>query len=223
MRGWSQFDPVGDRLPLLAVALEAGRGDVPEREAVGGEVDVVLRVAQEAEQRHVDALQEGAQLVGRDRALARAHADDRRSAPWRCAGARAARRRTSCVAWMSKMLGCSGISTLSASFITSSRRLPCRPAGRVEDDVRRALGRPDDVVAAHLPGRDRRQPGRAQARARCCDDCWRSTSPSITALAARGEVAGEVGRQRRLAHAALRVGDHDHRHATPPLLVLRVC
>ena len=35
-------------------------------------------------------------------------------------------------------------------------------------------------------------------------------------MAARGEIAREVGRQRRLADAALRVGDHDHRHASPP-------
>ena len=42
-----------------------------------GEVDVVLCVAQEGEQRHFEPFDEGAQPVDRDRALASAHADDR--------------------------------------------------------------------------------------------------------------------------------------------------
>ena len=61
-----------------------------ERQPVGGEVHVVLRVAQKAQHRHAHRLEEAAQLVGGDRALAGAHADHRRAGPCRCAGARAA-------------------------------------------------------------------------------------------------------------------------------------
>ena len=45
------------------------------------------------------------------------------------------------------------------------------------------------------------------------DDCWRSTSPSITAWPRGGQVAGDVGGQGALADAALGIGDHDDRHA----------
>src|SRR4030095_15200933 len=69
--------PRDDRLPLLAVALESGRRDVPQRQTVRSEMDVILRVAQEPEQGDTDAVEELAQLVGRNRPFACAHADDR--------------------------------------------------------------------------------------------------------------------------------------------------
>src|SRR5450755_1311364 len=50
--------PHDDGLPLLPVALEAGRRHVPQRQAMRCEVDVVLGIAQEAEQRHAHAGQE---------------------------------------------------------------------------------------------------------------------------------------------------------------------
>ena len=115
------------------------------------------------------------------------------------------------------MLGCSGISTLSASFMHLVEALAVQARRRVEDDVRRALAAAGRFALRHLPGRrsaaGRRRAGRATVR----DDCWRSTSPSMTAWPRDGEIAREIGRQRRLADAALRVGDHDHRHAALPL------
>src|ERR1019366_2621274 len=83
----SSVHPDDDRCPLLAVALEAHGGDVPERQAVRRQVHVVLRVTQEPEQGHAHRIEEVAQLVGGDRAFARSRADDReldvRAAPVR--------------------------------------------------------------------------------------------------------------------------------------------
>ena len=56
----------------------------------------------------------------------------------------------------------------------------------------------------------------------CRDDCWRSTSPSITACPGAASAARHVGGQRALADPALGVGDHDHRHALSPLRRVRV-
>ena len=156
------------------------------------------------------------------RALAHAHADDADAAPCRCAGAPAARCTKAWVAWMSKMLGCSGTSTWSASFITSSSRLPCRPAGVSSTTCVVPLGGRTMSSCVDLPAADGAAAAAAAAPARWRDDCWRSTSPSITAWPARGQVAGEVGRQRALADAALGIGHHDHRHATSVLACFAV-
>src|SRR6478672_5845651 len=101
---------------------------------------------------------------------------------------------------MSKMLGWSGISTLSASFITWSRRLPCRPAG-----VSRTIWVVPFGGRTISSGRAQGEPGARRLLSVGIAEHDGATSGR--------EVAREVGRQRRLAHATLGVGDHDHRHA----------
>src|SRR5664279_1858265 len=214
MRAAASVDPRDDGLPLLAVALEACRRDVPQRQAVGGEVDVVLRVAQEAEQRHVDALQERAQLVGQDRALAGAHADHGRlhlgAAPMREQLVDEFVRRVDV-----EDARLERDQDLVGELHHLVEALAVQAGGRVEDDVGRSPGRADDVAFGDLPGGDPRQPFGTQAQPGA-----RRLLPVDVAehhgVAARREVAREVRRQRRLADASLGIGDHDHRHAALP-------
>ncbi len=80
---------------------------------------------------------------------------------------------------MSKMLGCSGITTLSASFMTSSRRLPCRPAGVSSTTWVVPLGgRTISSRATSQVSMRGRPAGRNASQVRA--DCCRSTSPSMT-------------------------------------------
>ena len=102
--------------------------------------------------------------------------------------------------------------------ITASSSLPCRPAGVSSTTWVVPLGGLDDVVAGEVPALDRRRRvGRSASQWR--DDCWRSTSPSITAWPCARREAGDVGGQRALADPALGVGDDDHRHAASSSVV----
>jgi hypothetical protein len=175
------------------------------------EVDVVLRVAQEAQQGHIDALEEGAQLVGRDRAFARAHADHRHlhlaAAPVGEQVVDELVRRVDVEdAGLERDQHLVGqLHHLVEALAVQSRR-------RVENDVGRSLRRPDHVALGHFPGRDLRQSVGAQAE----PGARRLLAIDVAqhdGAAARREIAREIGRQRRLAHSALRVRDHDHRHA----------
>src|SRR5262245_2879492 len=65
--------PGDQRLPLLDVLLDAARRNVPYRQAVGGQLHVVLRVAQEAEHGEIEAFDEPLQLLRSAGSLIDAH------------------------------------------------------------------------------------------------------------------------------------------------------
>ncbi len=91
------------------------------------------------------------------------------------------------------MLGWSGISTLSASFITSSRRLPCSPAGVSRTMWVVPLGGRTTSPWLDLPAHDLRQAGRAQAE----PGARRLLAVDVAehdGLSASGEIAREIGR-----------------------------
>ena len=119
------------------------------------------------------------------------------------------------------MLGCSGISTLSASFMHLVEALAVQARRRVEHDVGRALGRPDDVALASTSQvAIARQAGRPQAE----PGARRLLAVDVAqhhGMAARGEVAREVGRQR--ASCRRRPSGWRPRSPACALLVLRFC
>ena len=92
---------------------------------------------------------------------------------------------------------------------------------RVEHDVRGALRRPHDArpsSCSQLPMRGSAGGPQAEPEARrllAIDVAEHHRVPLPR------ELAGEVGGQRALADAALRVGDHDHRHRSSPCMRLR--
>src|SRR5579863_2389760 len=60
--------PVDDGPPLVEILFDAALRDVPQREAVRGELHVVLRIAQKPEHRQLQSFDESMQLLRRTRA-----------------------------------------------------------------------------------------------------------------------------------------------------------
>ena len=174
---------------------------VPQRQAVRGQVHVVLRVAQEAEHRHARAL-------------------SRKSRSWSVAIVPSRVRMPTIAdlhlvaAPVRQQLAHEVVRGVDVEDARLQRHqhlvgelhhlveaLAVQAGGRVEHHVRRALGRAHDVAVAHLPGADRAAGPAGRSASQVRADCWRSTSPSITAWPRRREVARHVGRQRALADA----------------------
>src|SRR5438093_3395274 len=202
--------PLQQRLPLLDIALDAARRHVPQREAARGQVHVVLRVAQEAEHRHIERAEELLQVLGGDEAFARPHAHesdrDLVGAPVRLHFAQEVVRgfdvEQARLQRHHELVG--DLQHLVQAPVVQPRR-------RVEHRMRRALGQAHDVVAAHFPAADLRhalrpvlQPVARRLLAIHVAQHHRMPLPR--------QRAGDIGRQRALAHATLGVGHDDDRH-----------
>ena len=174
----AQFD---DRLPLLEVALEAAstRRPTASARARRGARSSACRAGSRAPARR-RLSRKRAQLVGRDRALARAHADARAVCTLVAAPVR-----EQLVDEVVRRVDVEDARLQRDQHLVGElhhlvEALAVQAGRRVEHDVGRALGRPHDLVARRPP-RSRscgRPAGRRPSQVR--DDCWRSTSPSMT-------------------------------------------
>src|SRR5205085_5257245 len=87
----------------------------------------------------------------------------------------------------------------------------------VQHDVRRALGRLGQLVFAHVPARDAARRGGPEPQPQARGLLAVGVAQHHRAALAR-EVTGDVGGERRLADAALRIGnDHYGHDGTPPV------
>ena len=209
------LQPGAQAFPLRQIAGDAAGGDVPERQAAGGQLHVVLGVAQLGQQRQPELLDELMQLLLRQRPLAHPHRHQGDVGP---AGrpvaipGRILQFADEVVCRLDvKQAGLQRHEHPVGHLQRLRQLLPVESGGGVEHRVRHPLGGAQLLGGRQFPAADRRQRGGSLRQ-----PTGRGLLPVDVAqhdrMAAMGQEAREVARERALANAALGVGDQDHRH-----------